>query len=51
MALLNPKTSVLIQKRRSYTVNLNSETPGDSTNAFLQCGDDLGQHDLASPGS
>ena len=38
-ALLSPKTSVLIQKRHPYTGNLNRETSGDSTNAFLHCGD------------
>ncbi len=40
-ALLNPETSILIQKRHSHTRNLNSETPGDSKNAFLHCGDVL----------
>jgi len=40
--LLNPKTSILIQKRHSYTRNLNSETSGDSKNAFLHGGDVLG---------
>ncbi len=39
LALSNPKTSVLIQKRRPYTENLNSETPGDSKNTFLHWGD------------
>ena len=34
-ALFNPDTSILIQKRHPYTGNLNSETPGDSKNAFL----------------
>ena len=34
-ALLNPKTSILIPKRHSYTRNLNSETSGDSKNAIL----------------
>ncbi len=43
-ALLNPETSILIQKRHSYTRNLNSETPGDSKITFLHCGDVLGQH-------
>ena len=39
-ALLNPKTSILIQKRHPYTGNLNSETY--SQNSFLHCGDVLG---------
>ncbi len=39
VALFNPETSILIQKRHPYTVNLNSETSGDSKNAFLRCGD------------
>ncbi len=41
MALLNFETSISIQKRHSYTRNLNSETSGDSKNAFLHCGDVL----------
>ena len=41
-ALYNPKSSILIQKRHPYTENLNSETPGDSKNAFLHWGDVLG---------
>ncbi len=40
-ALFNPKTCILIQKRHPYTGNLNSETSGDSKNAFLHCGDVL----------
>ncbi len=40
-ALFNPETSIFIQKRHPYTGNLNSETPGDSKNAFLHCGDVL----------
>ena len=40
VALFNPKTSFLIQKRHPYTGN--SETPGDSKNAFLHWGDVLG---------
>ncbi len=40
-ALFNPETSILIQKRHPYTGNLNSETPGDSKNAFLHWGDVL----------
>ena len=40
-ALFDPKTSILIQKRHPYTENLNSETSGDSKNAFLHCGDVL----------
>jgi len=39
MALLNPKTSVLTQKRHSCTRGLGSETSGDSKNAFLRYGD------------
>ena len=38
-ALFGPKMSILIQKRHPYTGNLNSETSGDSKNAFLHCGD------------
>ncbi len=38
-ALFNPETSISIQKRHPYTGNLNSETSGDSKNAFLHCGD------------
>ena len=34
-ALLNPETSILIQKRHPYTRNVNSETLRDSKNAFL----------------
>ena len=41
--LFNPETSSLIQKRHPYTRNLNSETPGDSKNAFLHWGDILKQ--------
>ncbi len=33
-ALLNPKTSILIQKRHSYSRNPSSETSRDSENAF-----------------
>ncbi len=33
--------SILIQKRHPHTGNLNSETSGDSRNAFLHCGDVL----------
>ncbi len=43
---LNPKTSILMQKCHSYTGNLNSETPGDSKNAFLHFGDVLVIQDL-----
>ena len=38
MALFNPEISVLIQKHHPYTGNLNSETLGDSKNAFLHRG-------------
>jgi len=39
IALFNPETSILIQKLSFYSGNLNSETPGDSKNAFLRWGD------------
>ena len=42
-ALFNFETSTLIQKRRPYTGNLNSETLGDSKNVFLHWGDGLGR--------
>jgi len=42
LALFNPETLILIQKRHPYAGNLNSETPGDSKNAFLHWGDVLG---------
>ncbi len=45
-ALFNPATFVAIQKRHPYTGNLNSETSGDSKNAFLHCGDVLGKASL-----
>jgi len=45
-ALLNPETSISIQKRHPYTGNLNLETSGDSKNAFLHCQDLVGLHDL-----
>ena len=38
-ALVNPETSVSIQKRHHFTENLNSETSGDSITAYLHCGD------------
>ncbi len=38
-ALLNPTTTISIQKRHAYTRNLHSETSGDSKTAFLHCGD------------
>jgi len=41
-ALLNPKISDLIQKRHSYTENIDSETSGDIQNACLHCGGVLG---------
>ena len=40
-ALSDPKMSIVIQKRHLYTGNVNSETPGDSRNAFLHWGDVL----------
>ena len=45
-ALFNPEPAVLIQKRHPYTGDLNSETPGDSTNAFLHWGYVLGMSDI-----
>jgi len=39
--LFSPKTSIFLQKRLPYSGNLNSETPGDSKNAFLYRGDVL----------
>ena len=42
-ALLNPKTSILIQKCHPYTGNLNRERSGDSKNVFLRCGNVLAQ--------
>ena len=39
VALFIPETSIIIQKRRPHNGYLNSETPGDSKNAFLHCGD------------
>ena len=33
-AVLSPETSILIQKRHPYPGNLNSETSGDSKDAF-----------------
>ncbi len=50
IALFNPETSALIQQRHPYTGNLNSETPGDSQNVFLYCGDVLVRPErLATP--
>lgn len=40
-ALLNPKTSVWIQKHHPYTGNLAAEMSWESKIAFLQCGDVL----------
>ena len=42
IALFNPETSIFIQKHHPYTGNLNSETLGDSKNAFLHWGDGFG---------
>ena len=42
LVLLHAKMSIVIQKRHYYTRYLTSETPGDSKNAFLDCGDVLG---------
>ena len=41
-ALFSLKASILIHKCHPYTGNLNSETPGDSKNAFLHREDVLG---------
>ena len=41
-ALLNPETSIAIQKCHSYTRNINSETSEDSTIAILRCDAVLG---------
>ena len=35
--LLNPTTSIVIQKRHPYTEGLNSEMPGISKSASLHC--------------
>ena len=37
-ALLNAETSILVQRRHSYTRNSNSEMSGDSENASPHCG-------------
>ncbi len=42
-ALLNLKTSIVVQKRHSYTGYLKSETPGD---VFLPCGNVVGHQQL-----
>ena len=43
VALSDPKTYILIQRRHPYAGNkLNSETSEDSKNAFLYCGDVAG---------
>ena len=44
LALFNPETSILIQKRHPYTGNLNRETSGDSKNAFLHFADHTRYH-------
>ena len=41
-ALLNPETSIALQRCHSYTRNINSETSADSTIAILHCDDVLG---------
>ena len=43
-ALFNSKTFILIQKRRPYTGNSNSETLGDSKTVFLHSGGVLDVH-------
>ncbi len=42
VALFNPETSSLIWNCHLSAGNLNSETSGDSKNAFLYCGHVLG---------
>ncbi len=37
--LTRPESSIFTQKRRPYSGNLNSQTFGDSENAFLHYGD------------
>ena len=44
-ALFNPEMSILTHNRHPCTGNLNSETSGDSKNAFLHCGDVVGLND------
>ena len=48
IALLNPETSIFIQKRHPYTGNPSSKTSGHSQNVFLNCGDDLAVQCLSS---
>jgi len=48
-ALLNPKTSLSIQKRHPYTGNTDSELPGDSTNVFRHGGGVFGVSVFAVP--
>jgi hypothetical protein len=43
IALVRPEMSNLFSKRHPYTGNLDSETSGDSKNAFLHCGDVRGR--------
>ena len=45
-ARFNPETSISIQKRHPYDGNLNSQTLGDSENAFLHCGDVIGSSSM-----
>jgi len=45
----NPETAIFIQKRPFYTGNLNSETPGNSKNAFLHWGDVSGESNIPHP--
>ena len=41
-ALFNPKTPILVQKRRPYTGNLTTKTTWDNLNASVHCGDVIG---------
>ncbi len=49
-ALLNPETSILIQKHHSHTKNLYSEMSGGSNNACLHCGDVLAHEQYGNAG-
>ena len=50
IALLNPETPILVQKRHPCTRNLNSETLRDSKIAFLRWGYVLGMHKTGCSG-
>ena len=47
--MFNPAMSSLIQKHCYYTDNLNSDTSGDSKNAFLHCADVTAIVELNTP--